>query len=146
MPSPSEFHELVDREISTVFVKMDLPIGYSVSTTIPNVIPFVAITSDDDVYRKHKHRWQIPLEPAFACITHKMQGATAKFGAVIQPSAKKPFARGLDYVAASRPTELANLTLLAPLTVDQFSAFPQERHNIREEYNRLRELHPHHDI
>ena len=104
------------------------------------------ITSDDDVYRKHYHRWQIPLEPAFACTTHKMQGATVKFGAVIQPSAKKPFARGLDYVAASRPTELANLSLLAPLTVDQFSAFPQERHNIREEYNRLRELHPHHDI
>ena len=71
-----------------------------------------------------------------------MQGATAKFGAVIEPSSKKPFTRRLDYVAASRPTELASLTLLGPLTVEQFSAFPQERHNIREEYNRLRELHP----
>ena len=86
--------------------------------------------------------WQIRLEPAFASTTHKMQGSTAKFGAVINPSAKKPFARGLDYAAASRPTELANLILLAPLTVCQFSALPQERHNIREEYSRLKNLHP----
>ena len=71
-----------------------------------------------------------------------MQGATAKFGAVIEPSAKKSFARGLDYVATSQPTELAKLTLLAPLTVNQFGAFPQERQIIRQEYNRLRELHP----
>ena len=142
MPRPSEFHELIDREIPTVFVKMDLPIGYSISQTIPNIIPFVAITTDDDKYSKHYHRWQIPLEPAFASTTHKMQGATARFGAVIEPSAKKPFARGLDYVATSRPTELAKLTLLAPLTVNQFSASPQERHIIRQEYNRLRELHP----
>ena len=63
------------------------------------------------------------IEPAFACTTHRMRGATAKFGAVIEPSAKNPFARGLDYVAASRPTELAKLTLLAPLTVQQFRAF-----------------------
>ena len=142
MPKPSEFHELDNREIPTVFVKMDLPIGYSISVTIPNVIPFVAITSDDDIYKKKYHRWQIPLEPAFASTTHKMQGATAKFGAVIEPSAKRPFARGLDYVAASRPTELAKLTLLAPLTVNHFTAFPQERHHIREEYIRLRNMHP----
>ena len=142
MPRPSEFHELIDREIPTVFVKMDLPIGYSISQTIPNIIPFVAITTDDDKYSKYYHRWQIPLEPAFASTTHKMQGATARFGAVIEPSAKKPFARGLDYVATSRPTELKLLTLLAPLTIKQFSAFPQERHSIRQEYNRLRELHP----
>ena len=83
-------------------------------------------------YRKHYHRWQIPLEPAFASTTHKMQGTAAKFGAVIDPSEKKTFARGQDYVAASRPTELANLTLLAPVTVNHFSAFHQERHNIRE--------------
>ena len=138
----NEFHELIDREIPTVFVKMDLPIGYSISKTIPNVIPFVAITTDHDIYRKNYHRWQIPLELAFAITTHKVQGTTAKFGAVIEPSAKKPFSRGLDYVAASRPTKLANLTLLAPLTVGQFRAFPKERHNIKEEYTRLRGLHP----
>ena len=121
---------------------MDLPIGYSISRTIPNIIPFVAITIVDDKNSKNYHRWQIPLEPAFASTTQTMQGATAKFGAVIEPSAKKPFARGIDYVATSRPTELGKLTLLAPLTVNQFSASPQERHIIRQEYNRLRELHP----
>jgi hypothetical protein len=142
MPKPSEFHEVIDREIPTIFVKMDLPIGYSISRTIPNIIPFVAITTVDYKNNKIYHRWQIPLEPVFASTTHNMQGATAKFEAVIEPSAKKPFARGPDYVATSRPTELAKLTLLAPLTVNQFSAFPQERHSIRQEYNRLRELHP----
>ena len=44
-----------------------------------------------------------------------MQGATAKHGAVVEPSANKLFPKGLDYVAVSRPTELANLTLLNPL-------------------------------
>ena len=121
---------------------MDLPIGYSISRTIPNIKPFVAITTFDDKNSKNYHRWQIPLEPAIASTTHNMQGATAKFGAVIEPSVKKPFARGLVYVATSRPTELAKLTLLAPLTVNQFSASPQKRHIIRQEYNRLRELHP----
>ena len=142
MPQPSEFHEVIDREIPTTFVKMDLPIGYSISRAIPNIIPFVAITTVDDKYSKNYHRWQIPLEPVFASTTHKMQGATAKFGAAIEPSAKKSFARGLDYVATSRSTELAILTLLAPLTVNQFSAFPQKRHSIRQDYDRLRELHP----
>ena len=75
-------------------------------------------------------RWQLPLEPAYAITTHKMQGATAKFGAVIEPSQTKPFARGLDYVAASRPTELKKLFLLGPLTHNQFNAFPSERNDI----------------
>ena len=103
---------------------------------------FVATTSVDDLYNKHYHRWQIPLAPAFACTTHKMQGATAKHGAVIEPSANKPFARGLDYVAASRPTELHKLILLSPLTEVHFNSFPQERHSIRQEYDRLKKLHP----
>ena len=87
------------------------PKHYLQSTTqqiqnIQNVIPFVAITTGVDIYIEvqHYHSWQIPLEPAFASTTHKMQGTTAKFGAVIDPSEKKTFARGLDYVAASRPT------------------------------------------
>ena len=49
IPITSEFHALIDREIPTVFVKMDLPIGYSISKTVPNVIPFVAITTDDNI-------------------------------------------------------------------------------------------------
>lgn len=60
IPISSKFHELIDREIPTIFVKMDLPIGYSMSKTIPDVIPFAAITTDNDIYIKHYHRWQIP--------------------------------------------------------------------------------------
>ena len=53
IPKPPENHELIHREIPTVFVKMDLTIGYSISTTIQNVIPFVAITTGDHIYRKY---------------------------------------------------------------------------------------------
>ena len=67
---------------------------------------------------------QDDINAAFACTTHKMQGATAKYGAVMEPSANNPFARGLDYVAASRPTELKKLFLLTPLTNKHFTAFP----------------------
>ena len=138
MPKPSTFHTLMNREIPTVLVKMDLDIGYSIISDKPNIIPFVAVCKMEDKYLKIFHRWQIPLEPAFACTTHKMQGTTAKFGAVILPSQNKPFARGLEYVAPSRPTELNNLYLLGPLTEVHYSAFPQERHEITQEYDRLR--------
>ena len=70
------------------------PKHYLQSTTqqiqnIQNVIPFVAITTEDDIYVQHYHRWQIPIEPAFASTTHKMRGTTAKFGAVIDLPEKK---------------------------------------------------------
>ena len=48
IPIPTEFHELIDREIPTVFVKMDLPIGYSISKTIQNEYHLL-ITTDDDI-------------------------------------------------------------------------------------------------
>ena len=118
---------------------MDINIQYSIGHDGTNIIPFVAICSQDEKYNKNYHRWQIPLEASFACTTHKMQGSTAKFGAVIEPSKGKPFARGLDYVAPSRPTELAKLILLGPLTEAHFTSFPKERHAIKEEYMRLRE-------
>ena len=48
-----------------------------------------AILEADGTAILRYHRWQIPLEPAFASRTHKMQGATAKFGGVVsEPSAK----------------------------------------------------------
>ena len=50
------------------------------------------------------YRWQLPLIPAAALNTHKVQGITAKNGIVFKPTApdKFPFARGLEYVALSR--------------------------------------------
>ena len=119
---------------------MDNTIGSSISKSIPDIIPFVGVCRETDKYNKNYHRWQLPLEPAFACTTHKMQGTTAKYGAVIEPSSGTPFARGLDYVAPSRPTELAKLFLLAPLTDRHFTSFPGQRHDIKNEYNRLRNL------
>lgn len=142
MPKPSTFHTLIDREIPTVFVQMDLDIGYSITTEIKNVIPFVAVCKSDEKYLKNFHRWQLPLEPAFACTTHKMQGTTAKYGAVVQPSQGSPFSRGLDYVASSRPTELGKLFLLAPLFESHFKSFPAQRQEITLEYSRLRTLFP----
>lgn len=140
MPKRNSFHELIQREIPTVFVKMDLEIGHSISSHQDSIIPFVAICSPEDKYHKNYHRWQLPLETAFACTTHKMQGSTTKHGAVIEPSKSKPFARGLDYVAPSRPTEISKLILLGPLTETHFNSFPQERYAIRQEYDRLRRL------
>jgi hypothetical protein len=55
---------------------------------------------------------------------------------------ERVFSRGLDYVAVSRPTELNKVFLLAPLTERQFYACPLQRHEIAEEYNKLRNLHP----
>jgi hypothetical protein len=66
-----------------------------------------------------------------------MQGTTATYGAVIEPSENKPFSRGIDYVATSRPTVLNNLFLLAPLTEKHFNAWPEERAQVRQEYERL---------
>ena len=140
MPLHATFHTMEPREIPTVLVKMDNTIGYSIYSDEPNVIPFVAVCRQEDKYCKNYHRWQIPLEPAFACTTHKMQGTTAKLGAVIDPSKGRPFARGLDYVAASRPTELLKLFLLSPLTDKQFTSYPKEINDIRNEYLRLTNL------
>ena len=75
---------------------------------------------------KKYHRLQLPVEPVYAITTPEMQGTTAKFGAVIAPSQCKPFARGLDYVTASRPTVLKKSYLLGLLKHVQFKAFPSE--------------------
>jgi hypothetical protein len=145
-PPHSTFHTMPLREIPTVFVRMDRPIGYSISKVDSNdngdIVPFVAVCKSDDKYCTHYHRWQLPLEPAFACTTHKMQGTTATYGAVIEPSKGKPFSRGIDYVAASRPTILQNLFLLSPLTDRHFNAWPEERAEVRKEYARLALLFP----
>ena len=117
---------------------MEEKIRYSISSTIDSVIPFVSVTTEDALYHKYYHRWQLPIEPALACTTHKMRRATAKRGAVVETSENKIFPKGLDYVALSRPTELANLTLQNPLTPAHFTGYPQERHAINQEEEKLR--------
>ena len=90
-------------------------------------------------YSNNYNRWQLSLEPAFAVTTHKMQGSTAKYGAVVLPANGQPFVKGLDYVAPSRPTELKKLFLLRSLTTHNFNGFQPEVAAIKEEYRRLKQ-------
>jgi hypothetical protein len=75
IPMHAIFLTMEPREIPTVFVKMDNPIGYTIQQGSQDIIPFVAICRQEDKYNK---KYQ----------THKMQGSTAKYGAVIDPSEK----------------------------------------------------------
>ena len=78
---------------------MDDDIGYSISKTIPNLIPISKICSDTKIKGKY-FRYQLPLNMAHCSTTHKRRGVTAKHGAVIKPTAYNniPFSRGLEYV------------------------------------------------
>ena len=125
------------KEIPIVFVQMDNDIGFSVSSSIPNVIPFSEHCDLKDKFDSHYHRWQIPLRAAFATTTHKMQGSTVKGNCVTIPSLNCPWARGLDYVANSRATELNKLFLLRALKPENFTSHEEQRKLIDNEYARL---------
>ena len=96
-------------------------------TSYSNVIP---ISYKEDFHNALKvndqkyYRWQLPLLPAGALNTHKVQGITATNGVVIKPTAvgKDPYARGLEYVALSRCKTICdhNLILLTILTKQHF--------------------------
>ena len=52
------------------------------------------------------YRWQLPLIPATALNTHKVQGLTAENGIVYKPTYNgRHWARALEYVAISRCTQ-----------------------------------------
>jgi hypothetical protein len=128
------------KELPVVFVKMDNDVGYSVIPSLPNVVPFTEQCDVTQKYSKKYHRWQIPLVAAFATTTHKMQGSTVRGNCVTIPSLKCPWARGLDYVANSRATELSKLFLLRPLKSQHFTSHEKERNKIDAEYARLSRL------
>lgn len=125
------------KELPVVFVQMDNDVGYSIIPSIPNVVPFTEQCDQTEKYLRVYHRWQIPLEASFATTTHKMQGSTVKGNCVTIPSLKSPWARGLDYVANSRATELSKLFLVRPLRKENFNSHDIERNKIRDEYHRL---------
>ena len=127
----------IQKELPVVFVQMDNDIGYSVIPSIHNVIPFTEQCDVTERYGKNYFRWQIPLVAAFATTTHKMQGSTVKGNCVTIPSLKSPWARGLDYVANSRATELSKLFLIRPLKEQHFTSHAKERD---QEYFRLSRL------
>ena len=105
-----------------------------------NVIP---VTMEKDEYHRLRignityYRWQLPLIPAAALNTHKVQGFTAENGIVYKPTyGRRPWARALEYVAISRCTSISgtNLILLKPLHIDHFTTPPREYQWIREAY------------
>jgi len=127
------------QEIPIVFVKMDsLKIKFSVSSTIDNIIPFVATTTITKLNNKW-FRSQLPLCLAHACTVHKAQGCTAEHGVVVSPSQGHIFARGLEYVMMSRATKLEHVYLLSQLHEKHFNGFVHERKLIALEYDRLRQ-------
>ena len=126
-----------NRDLPVVLVQMDNDIGYSVSANLPNVVPFTEQFDSSEMYLREYRRWQIPLVAAFATTTHKMQGSTVRGNCVTSPSIFSPWARGLDYVANSRVTELKNLYLLRPLRENHFHTHHKERAAIAKEYSRL---------
>ena len=130
----------VQKELPVVFVQMDNDVGYSIIPGIPNVVPFTEQCDVTERYLKVYHRWQIPLVAAFATTTHKMQGSTVKGNCVTIPSLNSPWARGLDYVANSRVTELSKLFLIRPLKLQHFTSHEKEREKIDVEYTRLSTL------
>ena len=56
-PLHATFHTMEPREIPTVFVKMDNPIGYTIQEGPQDIIPFVAVCRQEDKYHKKYHRW-----------------------------------------------------------------------------------------
>ena len=130
------------KELPVVFVQMDNDVGYSIIPSMPNVVPFTEQCDVSERYSKIHHRWQIPLVAAFATTTHKMQGSTVKGNCVTIPSLKRPWARGLDYVANSRATELSKLFLIEHLKDHHFTSHKIERDKIDMEFARLSGLFP----
>ena len=57
LPCPNEFQWYPNREIPTVLVKMDINIRYSISQSLENVIPFVAVCDISTKYMSKFHRW-----------------------------------------------------------------------------------------
>ena len=103
----------------------------------------IPITVAKDQYRRLKidnvkyYRWQLPLIPAAALNTHKVQGLTAANGIVYKPTYnRRHWARALEYAAISRCTSISGnmLVLLKPLKIDHFTSPPKEYKWIDEAY------------
>ena len=139
-PLVKDMHRDPTREIPVVFVQMDRTFqeSISISDEVPNVIPFVAQMDPYKTYNKVYNRFQLPLLPAKAKSVHKAQGTTEYYGIIYDPGNGPGHARGLQYVACSRATELAHVTLLSALTLPMFQSHKRERDLIIAEYNRLR--------
>ncbi len=120
---------------------MDQNIGFSISPLIPNLIPISEVSSESKIKNEY-FRFQLPLDMAHCSTTHKRQGVTAKFGAVIKPTDydRTPFSRGLEYVQLSRATKLEDVFLIGKLNKKHFQSHVAEKNKIVKEYERLKTI------
>ena len=141
-PSPIVFVQFNSLQIDVKGTVID---GEKYNKVIP-------ITIEKDEYHRLRignityYRWQLPLIPAAALNTHKVQGMTADNGIVYKPTYnRRPWARALEYVAINRCTSISDnkLILLKPLKSDHFTSPPQEYEWIQESYEYFTKLHVH---
>jgi hypothetical protein len=138
----STLDEAAERDIRRsplplVFVQMDNPGDFeSCFADTPGVVCFSGIPQERNIDGKYT-RWIHPLLLAHASTYHKAQGLTLRNGVVMKPP--EPNAElGLAYVGISRVTELEGLTLLGPISAQNFMTRPLQRAKIQQEYARLR--------
>ena len=150
---PKDFHTINSSKSPSpiVFIQFSsLPINIKDTVidgkTYKKVIP-IGFGKDEHfrlrVGNVNYHRWQLPLIPAAALNTHKIQGLTAENGIVYKPTyGRKPWARALEYVAISRCTSISDnkLILLKPLLIDQFTSPAHEYLWIQKAYDHFGKL------
>ena len=123
-----------------IYVQMDcddIPEDMTAIEGIPRVFPFVP--SKIKLGKSGYYRSQVPLVACHATTVHSCQGMTAPSpgGVVYEPPDRAPFTMGLDYVAASRCQNAADLVLTRPLRLDGFTSHSNYRSLIKKEYERL---------
>jgi hypothetical protein len=122
---------------------MDDDAGFSIVPTVSNVVPFAELCDNYCMFANDFQRWQLPLRPASATTTHKMQGTTVTGNCVTLATDIKqrlPFTRGIDYVCHSRVRDLTSLFLVRALQPIHFTHFDADRKKVHVEYKRLRDL------
>ena len=125
-------------EYPIVFVQMDKYLGKSADANIPNLVPFAIYQSLHKI-EKDYHRWQYALQMGHCKTVHSSQGITAENGIIAYPPQSMRYgARGLTYVAISRPRNTEDLFLMNQLTMDQFRNPPAAYKNINSYYDKLR--------
>ena len=105
------------------------------------IIPLTLMQSTETLKANNVtyYRWQLPLLPAAAMTTHKAQGMTAKNDVVYAPtSGKRPFCRGLEYVAISRCPSVNKLFLLHHLRPSHFTCYFKQNQETDNFYENLR--------
>ena len=102
-------------QLPIVLVKFDKGTftGPSFVPQTKRVVPIIAVSHEVNLGGVVYKRWQLPLELAFTCTVHCVQGLTVQ--QVVFDPTKCNFADNLAYVALSRVRTLSSLFLFAPM-------------------------------